>query len=305
MVLYFKTSENMESVYGFSITVAMLMTTILLNYYLKFKLKWNRIKVAFVIAFFLILETSFFLVNITKLLERWQFLLLTVLLFLVMYTWYYAKMKIISLGKYLDLSKQLDKLVLLSNDHSISKTATHLVHLTKTENSDQIEETIILSLFSKIPKRADVYWFLHVNRTNDPYTINHETYTLVEQKAYKIILNIGFRVHLRSDLYFKKVLHKMLKDGELKTDRMSDLSFKYHKEPEIKFIIIERFLPIENELEVLDNIIFNTYFFLKQLGLSDFKAFGLERSNVQVEYVPWLYEPAKEIHITKANPSTF
>ena len=97
----------------------------------------------------------------------------------------------------------------------------------------------------------------------------------------------------------------MLKDGELKTDRMSDLSFKYHKEPEIKFIIIERFLPIENELEVLDNIIFNTYFFLKQLGLSDFKAFGLERSNVQVEYVPWLYEPAKEIHITKANPSTF
>ena len=305
MVLYFKTSENMESVYGFSITVAMMMTTILLNYYLIFKLKWNRIKVAFVIAFFFILETSFFLVNITKLLERWQFLLLTVLLFLVMYIWYYAKMKIIDLVKYLDLSKQLDKLVLLSNDDTIPKTATHLVHLTKTKNSDQIEETIILSLFSKIPKRADVYWFLHVNRTNDPYTMNHETYTLVEQKAYKIILNMGFRVHLRSDLYFKKVLHEMLKNGELNADRMSDLSLKYHIEPEFKFIIIKRFLSTKNEFEVLDNIIFNTYFFLKQMELSHIKAFGLERSNVQVENMPWLYQPAKEIQITKANLSTF
>lgn len=305
MVLYFKTSENMESVYGFSITVAMLMTTILLYYYLKFKLKWNWIKVTSVIAFFFILEASFFLINFTKLLERWQFLILTLLLFLVMYIWYYTKMKIIGLVKYLDLSKQLDKLVLLSNDDSIPKTATHLVHLTKTQSSDLIEEKIILSLFSKIPKRADVYWFLHVNRTNEPYTMNYETYTLVEQKAYKIVLNIGFRVHLRTELYFKKVFHDMLKNGELNANRMSDLSLKYHNEPEFKFIIIERFLSIENEFVVLDDIVFNTYFFLKQLGLSDIKAFGLEKSNVQVEYVPWLYQPAKEIHITKAISSSF
>jgi KUP system potassium uptake protein len=305
MVLYFKTSENMESVYGFSITVAMLMTTILLYYYLKFKLKWNWIKVTSVIAFFFILEASFFLINFTKLLERWQFLILTLLLFLVMYIWYYTKMKIIGLVKYLDLSKQLDKLVLLSNDDSIPKTATHLVHLTKTQSSDLIEEKIILSLFSKIPKRADVYWFLHVNRTNEPYTMNYETYTLVEQKAYKIVLNIGFRVHLRTELYFKKVFHDMLKNGELNANRMSDLSLKYHNEPEFKFIIIERFLSIENEFVVLDDIVFNTYFFLKQLGLSDIKAFGLEKSNVQVEYVPWLYQPAKEILITKANSSSF
>ena len=305
MVLYFKTSENMESVYGFSITVAMLMTTILLYYYLKFKLKWNWIKVTLVIAFFFILEASFFLINFTKLLERWQFLILTLLLFLVMYIWYYTKMKIIGLVKYLDLSKQLDKLVLLSNDDSIPKTATHLVHLTKTQSSDLIEEKIILSLFSKIPKRADVYWFLHVNRTNEPYTMNYETYTLVEQKAYKIVLNIGFRVHLRTELYFKKVFHDMLKNGELNANRMSDLSLKYHNEPEFKFIIIERFLSIENEFVVLDDIVFNTYFFLKQLGLSDIKAFGLEKSNVQVEYVPWLYQPAKEILITKANSSSF
>ena len=305
MILYFKSAENMESVYGFSITVAMLMTTILLNYYLIFKLKWNRIKVAFVIAFFLILETSFFLVNIPKLLERWEFLLFTLALFFVMYIWYYAKMKIIGLVKYLDLSKQLDKLMQLSNDETIPKTATHLVYLTKTKSRHQIEEKIILSLFSKIPKRADVYWFLHVNRTDEPYTMNYETCTLVDQKAYKIILNIGFRVHLRTELYFKKVFHEMMKNGELNADRMSDLSLKYHNEPEFKFVVIERFLSIENEFVVLDDIVFNTYFFLKQLGLSDIKAFGLERSNVQVEYVPWLYQPAKEINITKSKSSRF
>ena len=116
---------------------------------------------------------------------------------------------------------------------------------------------------------------------------------------------MGFRVHLRSDLYFKKVLHEMLKNGELNADRMSDLSLKYHIEPEFKFIIIKRFLSNKNEFEVLDNIIFNTYFFLKQMELSHIKAFGLERSNVQVENIPWLYQPAKEIQITKANLSTF
>lgn len=305
MILYFKSAENMESVYGFSITVAMLMTSILLNYYLIFKLKWNRVKVALLIGFFLLFETSFFLVNMGKLLERWEFLLFTLLLFLVMYIWYYAKMKIIGLVKYLDLSKQLDKLVQLSNDETIPKTASHLVYLTKTKSSHQIEEKIILSLFSKIPKRADVYWFLHVNRTNEPYTMNYETYTLVDQKAYKIILNIGFRVHLRTELYFKKVFHEMLKHGELNADKISDLSLKYHNEPEFKFIIIERFLSIENEFVVLDDIVFNTYFFLKQLGLSDTKAFGLERSNVQVEYVPWLYQPAKEINITKVTSKHF
>jgi KUP system potassium uptake protein len=299
MVLYFRSSENMESVYGFSITVAMLMTTILLNYYLLYKLKWSKIKVAIIIAFFLLLETSFFLVNIPKLLERWEFLMFTASLFFVMYIWYYAKMKIIGLVKYVDLSKNLGKLMLLNSDHTVPKIATHLVYLTKAKSSNQIEEKIILSLFSKIPKRADVYWFLHVKRTDEPYTMNYETHTLVDQKAYKIVLNIGFRVHLRTELYFKKVFQEMLKNGDLNANTMSDLSFKYHNEPEFKFIIIERFLSIENEFVVLDDIVFNTYFFLKQIGLGDIKAFGLERSNVQVEYVPWLYQPAKEISITK------
>jgi KUP system potassium uptake protein len=131
--------------------------------------------------------------------------------------------------------------------------------------------------------------------------MNYTTQTLVDQKAYKIILNIGFRVHLRTELYFKKVFHEMLKSGELDAKRLSDLSLKYHNEPEFKFIIIERFLSIENEFVVLDDVVFNTYFFLKQIGLGDIKAFGLERSNVQVEYVPLVYQPAKEIRITKAN----
>jgi KUP system potassium uptake protein len=210
-------------------------------------------------------------------------------------------MKIIGLVKFLNLSKYLNKLMQLSSDETVPKTATHLVYLTKAKSRHQIEEKIILSLFSKIPKRADVYWFLHVNRTDEPYTMSYNTHTLVDQKVYKIVLNIGFRVHLRTELYFKKVFHEMLKNGELNPDFMSDLGLKYHNEPEFKFIIIERFLSIENEFVVLDDIVFNTYFFLKQIGLGDIKAFGLERSNVQVEYVPWIYKPAKDIRIIKVS----
>lgn len=301
MVLYFRTAENLESVYGFSITLAMLMTTVLLNYYLLFKLKWGRLRVAFVIGSFILIEGFFLIVNVPKLLERLDFILFSSILFMIMFIWYYAKMKIIGLVKFADFSRYFNKLIQLSNDESIPKISTHLVYLTKASSVFQIEEKIILSLFAKIPKRADVYWFLHVNRTNEPFTMNYEIHPLVNEKAYKIILNIGFRIHLRTERYFKKILNDMLNSGDLRKDYLTDLSLKYHNEPEFKFIIIERFLSIENEFVVIDDIVFNTYFFFKQLGLSDMKAFGLEKSNTQVEYLPWIYQPAKDFRIIQSN----
>ena len=55
---------------------------------------------------------------------------------------------------------------------------------------------------------------------------------------------------------------------------------------------MERFLSVENELSVADDILLDTYFFIKRLALSDQTAFGLDHTDTVVEHVPMvLTEP--------------
>ena len=165
MILYFKNSSAMEAAYGFSITIAMMMTTVLLNYYLKFRLKWKQVYVTLVIGLFAIIETAFFIANVAKIKERWMFLFFELFIFLTMYVWYYARKINNRFVKFVDLGKYTPQLIELSTDDSIPKFSTHLIYLTKANSRTQIEEKIMKSIFSKKPKRADVYWFVHINRT--------------------------------------------------------------------------------------------------------------------------------------------
>ena len=84
MVLYFKTSAHMEAAYGFSITIAMLMTTVLLTYYLLFIKKVKTIWVTLILVVFSAIEISFFIANIVKIKERWMFLFFELFIFMVM-----------------------------------------------------------------------------------------------------------------------------------------------------------------------------------------------------------------------------
>jgi KUP system potassium uptake protein len=66
-------------------------------------------------------------------------------------------------------------------------------------------------------------------------------------------------------------------------------------EPDFKFVVIEKFLSVENEFTLREGLLLNSYFFLKRLGLNDEKAFGLDKSDVEIEYVPLIYHPAENI----------
>jgi KUP system potassium uptake protein len=299
MILYFQNSTHMEAAYGFSITIAMMMTTILLTYFMLYRLKWN---VVFVILFLLVfgtIEFSFFITNVAKIKERWMFLFFELFIFMVMYVWYYAR-KINNrfthfeeLGKYSKLIKEL------SEDDNIPKFSTHLIYLTKANNREQVEDKIIKSIFAKKPKRADVYWFLHIDRTDEPYTLNYHVTELVDDKIIKVTLEIGFRVQPRSEMFFKKIVQELVKNKELNLHMRPDGSTKYNPEPDFKFVIIEKFLSVENEFALREGLLLNAYFFLKQLGQSDEAAFGLEKNDVEVENIPLVYHRAHNIHLIR------
>jgi KUP system potassium uptake protein len=295
MILYFKNSTNMEAAYGFSITIAMMMTTVLLAYYLIYIKKVKLSLVTLILVLFAIIEVSFFIANVSKIKQRWMFLFFELFIFMVMYVWYYSRKINNKFLKFTNLVEQTALLNELSNDEQITKYCTHLIYLSKADKTYEIEEKIINSIFSKKPKRADVYWFMHINRTNEPFTLNYEVVEILDDKVIKIIVNLGFRIQPRAELYFKKILKELVEKKELSLHLRPDGSTKYNAQPDFKFIILEKFLSVENEFSVSEGFLMNSYYFLKSLSLSDSKAFGLDKSDVAIEEIPIVYHPSSNI----------
>jgi len=299
MILYFKTSSAMEAAYGFSITVAMLMTTYLLGFFLLYKKKWNKYLVYSILAVFLIIELSFFVANVAKIKERWMFLFFELFIFMTMYIWYNARktnnrfMKFVEIGKFTAMIKEL------SQDMNIPKYSTHLIYLSKANNKAQIEEKIMKSIFAKKPKRADVYWFLHINRTEEPYTMTYDVNELVDDKVVKVNINVGFRIQPKTELYFKKIMKELIENKELSLHERSDGSTRYNTEPDFKFIMVEKYFSIENELPMRDVFMLKSFFILKNMGLSDIKAFGLDKSDVEIEQIPLVYQLPSNVELTR------
>lgn len=299
MMVYFKESTHMEAAYGFSITITMMMTSLLLSYFIYYRLKWKKIYVIFFLIIFGAIEVSFFIANVAKIKERWMFLFFELFIFTVMYIWYYARKINNTFTKFVELGKYSNQLTELSDDDNIPKFATHLIYLTKADRRYEIEDKIIKSIFSKKPKRADVYWFLHINRTEDPFTLSYDVSELVDDKVIKVNINVGFRIQPKTELYFKTIVKELVVNKELNLHIRPDGSSKYNNESDFKFVVIEKFLSIENEFALREGLLLKGYFFLKRLGVSDEKAFGLEKSDVVVEQIPLVYQPITNIKLNR------
>lgn len=299
MVLYFRESEHMAAAYGFSITVAMMMTTVLLGYFLTYRLKWNHIAVFGLISLFAVVEMAFFIANVAKIRERWMFLFFELFIFMTMYVWYYARKINNRYTQFVDLGNYTGMIQELSEDDNIPKFSTHLVYLIKADSKNEIEEKVIKSIFSKKPKRADVYWFLHINRTDQPYSLSYDVAELIDDKVIKVNINVGFRIQPRTELYFKKIVQDLVVNKELNLHIRPDGSTKYNTEPDFKFIVFEKFLSVENEFALRDGLLLNGYFFLKRYSLKDEKAFGLDKSDVEIEQVPLIYQPVQKIQLVR------
>lgn len=302
MIVYFQSSTHMEAAYGFSITVTMLMTTFLLSHFLIYNLKWNKLLVLTLLLIFVTIETSFFIANVAKIKERWMFLFFELFIFLTMYCWYYARKVNNRFTKFVDLGRYVPEIKELSQDESIPKFSTHLIYLTKANARHEIEEKIIKSIFAKKPKRADVYWFVHLDRTEEPYTLTYDVSELVDDKIIKVNINVGFRVQPRTELYFKRIVQELVSNKELNLHLRPDGSTKYNREPDFKFVVIEKFLSVENDFVLREGLLLNTYFFLKQLGQRDEKAFGLDKSDVIVEQVPLVYQSVANVQLKRETP---
>lgn len=299
VVLYFRTSDNMTAAYGFSITVAMMMTTVLMYYFMRYVKHWPLWIIAIILCVFLTVEFSFFITNAIKITKRWMFLFCEFGLIFTMYIWVKARKITNSLLEFVNIKEYLPRIDALSRDTSISKYATHLIYLTKADSNKQIEQKIIYSIFNRQPKRADFYWFIHIDRTDEPYTMEYEVVELLKDKAIKINLRLGFRVQPRVNILFRKVVEEMVRHKEIDITSHYESLSKYNLIADFKFVILERFLSVENEFSLREGFILKSYFFLKKMAPSEAKAFGLDTSDIVVEKIPLVVNPVSDIHLKR------
>jgi KUP system potassium uptake protein len=300
VMLYFRDSTSMQAAYGFSITIAMLMTTTLMFYYMKFVKKWAPVFIIITLLIFVTVETSFFIANASKILQRWMFLIFEVGIIFTMYVWFKARKITNRFLNFVSLTEQIPAIKELSNDETVPKAATHLVFLTKANNEKSVEQKVINSIFGRQPKRADVYWFVHIDRTDEPYTMEYSIHHLDDDKVIRVDFKIGFRIQTRINLFFKIILDDMLGHHELHLkENKYEAMQKYKMAADIRYIIIERFLSVENEFNLKEGFILNSYFSIKQLAQSDKKAFGLDTSDTQIEWIPLVVTPPSHIDLKR------
>lgn len=299
VVLYFKESAAMEAAYGLTIILGMLMSSRLLTYFMRIR-RYNMIFIIGFVLVYLVIESSFFVANMSKFTHGgWMSLLIAFVLFTIMYSWQQARkirnryLEFTKLDQYLPLLDQLSK------DVTVSKYSTHLVYLTSANQPDEIEAKIIYSIMQKQPKRADIYWFVHVDVMDEPYRMEYKVTEIMKNDVIRIDFRLGFRIAPRINLMFRKVVEDLVANHEVDiVSRYESLS-KEKVIGDFRFVVIEKHMSYDNEFPVMEKIYLDIYNILKFFSMSEEAAFGLDTSSVYIEKVPIVIAPVKELNMKR------
>jgi KUP system potassium uptake protein len=221
------------------------------------------------------------------------------LLFFIMFDWFKARKIKNRYVEFVRLDHYIPKIQELSNDRSVPKYATHLVYLTSADNPKEIEHKIIYSILNKKPKRADIYWLVHVDTLDDPYTTEYNVSHIIPNDIIRVEFRLGFRVQPRINLMFRKVVEDLVANREVNVTSRYESLEKNNVVGDFQFIVMEKYLSQDNELPIWERLIMRLHFWLKEISLSEERGFGLDTSNVIVEKFPLIVAPVANIKLKR------
>lgn len=286
MVLFFKKAANMEAAYGLAITLCMIATSILFANFLVIK-RVRPVLIYLYLVVFLSIELSFLAANIDKFSHGgYMTVVIGGVLFFVMYDWYRARRIKNRYTEFVRLEDYIPKIQELSSDKTVAKYATHLVYLTSADNPREIEHKIIHSILHKKPKRADIYWFLHVDTLDDPYTSEYYVDQIIPNDIIRVEFRLGFRVQPRINLMFRRVVEDLVRSREVNVVSRYESLEKDNVTGDFEFVVLEKYLSGDNDLPLMERLIMKFHFWLKEISLSEERGFGLDPSNVTIEKFP-------------------
>ena len=302
IVSYFQRSSNMEAAYGLSITICMIMTSCLFSYYMFIR----RVPIIWIVTYlivYLTIEFSFLYANLVEKFVEGGVVTLVVAggLFMVMLVWFKSRkiknryVEFVRLDNYIPIIQEL------SNDSTINKYATHLVYLTSANNPKEIEHKILYSILYRKPKRADIYWFVHVDVVDDPYTTEYVVQTIVPNEIIRIEFRLGFRMDHRIQYMFRKVVEEMVINKEVNVVSRYESLSKNNVMGDFRFIVMEKFLSRDNTLPMWERLMMRGYFLLKKFSLSEERGFGLDPSDVTLEKYPIIVSAIPDYNLRRVD----
>jgi KUP system potassium uptake protein len=286
VILLFQSSSNMEAAYGLSITITMLMTTVLMIFFLR-KSKLPLPAVFFFAGAYFVIEISFLVANMHKFSHGgWFTILIASLLSVIMLAMYHGRRVRNRYMSFEPLAGYLPIISEMSNDKTIPKFAGDVVYTTHANSMTDLESKTIQSILMNQPKRADRFWFLHVDIVDHPYRLEYKVTELWPKKVIRIDFYLGFKVQPKINAYFKQILNH-LSDENILDVRSSHPSLnKYNIRSDFRFVHIDRRVAKNLDLGFIDRIAINLYYRFKQMGISDINAYGLDANNVTIEKIP-------------------
>ncbi len=299
ITIYFQTEAHMEAAYGLAITLCMLATSILFANFLISR-RAKSVLIYLYLTVYLSIELSFLFANLDKF-PHGGFVTLIVGggLFSVMYVWYRARKIKNRYVEFVRMEHYIPQIQELSNDRTVPKSATHLVYMTSANNPKEIEHKIIYSILNKKPKRADIYWFVHVDTLDDPYSAEYSVDHIIPNDIIRVEFRLGFRIEPRINLMFRKVVEDLVNNQEVNiTSRYESLE-RNNVVGDFQFIVMEKYLSQDNELPFFERVVMKLYFWLKELSLSEERGFGLDPSNVTVEKFPLIVSPIPNFNLKR------
>jgi KUP system potassium uptake protein len=300
VVLYFHEAKYMEAAYGLSVTLTMMMTTVLLSVYLRFR--GLPAPVAYlIVAVFFTVESAFLVANLIKFPEGgWITFVGGIVLIAVMWLWYKGRQLRRALTIMEDTGPFWETLKELSADKTLPQYATHLVYLTASPSPEQLEQEVIKSVLEKTPKRADVYWFVHVKTDDEPFTMKYKVDTIAIEDVYWVTFTLGFRIEPRINFLFDRVLQELEAGREVTTVSRHPALSKYNIPGDVRFVLNRSFLSYENDLPFRDDFVMRAYYFLRRwLSTPEEIAYGLDASNVAIEEEPIVFHRPEGIKLVR------
>ncbi|MDQ3141388.1 MAG: KUP/HAK/KT family potassium transporter [Bacteroidota bacterium] len=299
VVLIFKRSTNMEAAYGLAIIVDMIMTSLLLGFF--YRIRYHNFIIPFLMTIILVcIETTFLISNLAKFTHGgWFTFLIAMVLGTMVFILYSAQKIREKHTQFTQLKDYIPIIKDLNDDQTIAKEASHLVYLAISDDRRYIDSNIMYSIFRKRPKRADVYWFVHVQIVDEPYSKGYSVDTIVPREIFFIHLRFGFKVEHRVNAMFREIVEQMVKSGEVDT-RSPYPSLRKHNLPaDFKFILLHTRVSADSELSGFERWVVRSYRMIKKFSLPAYEDFGLEMSNVEEEIVPILIGPKAEIELKR------
>lgn len=299
VVVIFQESSAMEGAYGLAITVNMLMTTSLLVYYFT-TVKKSTYRSVVIAAIFFTLEGLFLASNLHKFEHGgWFTFLIAFVFFFFMFVLLKARRLRQRHTEFVDLRHYEIMLKDLQEDLTVPKEATNLVYLSVADSRKYIDSNIIYSIFRKRPKRADVYWFVHVDTVDNPFTSKYKVDTIIPKKAFFISIRLGFKTPHRINSLFNKIIHEMADNGEIDLVSPYAALHKYSMMSDFKFISLHSWASADSEVSTFERFIITGYRIIKSISLSTEEMYGLEAANIETEKVPIQVGPLAKVRIKR------